>query len=97
MCSLGSSLHKSSVIPVKLAIPPEADQPQAEATASRNPVKTIKNWITAFAVMRGRRPRLFIVLLGQALARTIHDPSKNYDTWQQRSSYGFANTRAGPV
>jgi len=31
-------LHKSIVIPGKLvAIPPEADQPQAEASATRNP------------------------------------------------------------
>ena len=30
-----NSLHNSMVIPGKLAIPPEADQPQAEANATR--------------------------------------------------------------
>ena len=70
MCSLGSSLHKSSVIPVKLAIPPEADQLQESSKGN-------KGLITAFAVMTEWRPRLFIVLLGHTLARTIHDPRKN--------------------
>jgi hypothetical protein len=31
-------LNNLGVIPGKLAIPPEADQPQAEASATRNPV-----------------------------------------------------------
>ena len=42
--SLGSCfrnpLNNLGVIPGKLAIPPEADQPQAEASATRNPEKS---------------------------------------------------------
>ena len=40
----------SVVIPGELAaIPPEADQPQAEASATRNPGNQNRIWIPAFA------------------------------------------------
>jgi len=43
-----NSQQKFVVIPAKLAIPPEADQPQAEASASRNPGNTRKTGLPPF-------------------------------------------------
>jgi hypothetical protein len=49
-----NSQQKFVVIPAKLAIPPEADEPQAEASASRNPdvVAGLKPAPTRFPLSR---------------------------------------------
>ena len=53
-------LNHSTVIPGKLAIPPEADQPQAEASATRNPGKSKNLWIPVFAGMTAGKPRTYL-------------------------------------